>query len=333
MLALRPLALQRIDPEDSVLGLYAHPEGRGLADSYAYLSLIQAAFRQEYWDVPDPAQNFPLFFGLALQVYQATLISDDSPFDRFSEGDGSALTAEQQLGLRLFRTGECTDCHVGPEFTVASFTGMRSRGRVQRLRTGLLTDTGFFHTGVRPSSEDIGLDGKDDFGKPFSSAAVQNPNGPLGIAGAFKTPGIRNIEFTGPYFHNGGHATLEQVVEFYNRGGDFPDSPNLSPDIRRLNLSSEERTALIAFMKALSDDRVKFEREPFDHPELCVPVGHQPQSSGDRYPLSAADRWAAIPAVGRNGNTAPLQTFEELLKEIGNDGSRTHTLQDACTIP
>ena len=226
MLALRPLALQRVDPDDGVLGLYANPDGRGLLDSVTYLSLVQAAFRPEYWDLPNVADNFSLFFGLAVQAYEATLVSDDSRFDRFSEGDGSALTAQEQSGLRLFRTrGECTDCHLGPEFTIASFTGIHNRGLVQRLRTGFLTDTGFLHTGVRPSTEDSGLDDKDDFAQPFSVAAIQNPDGRLGISGAFKTPGIRNVEFTGPYFHNGGQATLEQVVEFYNRGGDFPASP------------------------------------------------------------------------------------------------------------
>jgi cytochrome c peroxidase len=280
------------------------------------------------------ADNFPLSFGLAVQAYQATLVSDDNRFDRFSEGDGSALTAEEQSGLQLFRTrGECSDCHLGPEFTMASFTSIRIRGAVQRIRTGLLADTGFFHTGVRPFSEDGGLDDKDDFGQPFSLAAAQNPDGRFGISGAFKTPGVRNVEFTGPYFHNGGQATVEQVVEFYNRGGDFPGAPNLSPDVRRLNLNAEERAALVAFMKALSDDRVRFERAPFDHPELCIPIGHEPQSSGERYPLSAVDRWASIPAVGRKGNQAPLQTFEELLQSIGNDGSRAHTLRDACAIP
>ena len=99
---------------------------------------MQAAFQPEYWDLPDVADNFPLFFGLAVQAYEATLVSDDSRFDRFSEGDGGALTAEEQSGLRLFRTrGECADCHLGPEFTMASFTSIRNRGQVQRLRTGL----------------------------------------------------------------------------------------------------------------------------------------------------------------------------------------------------
>ena len=115
---------------DSVLGGHANPDGRGLLESYSYVSLVQTAFQPEYWEVPDPAENFPLFFGLAVQAYQATLVSDDSRFDRFSDGDGSALTAQEQLGMRLFQTRECTDCHTGPEFTIASFTGLRNRGRV-----------------------------------------------------------------------------------------------------------------------------------------------------------------------------------------------------------
>src|SRR5262249_38077077 len=122
--------------------------------------------------------------------------------------------------------------------------------------------------------------------------------------------------------------------EFYNRGGDFPDSPNLSPDVHRLNFSAEDRGALVEFLKALSDDRVRFERAPFDHPELCVPVGYADSETADpKFPLSAVDRWAAIPPVGRNGNVVPLQTFEELLQSIGTDGSRAHTLVDACGTP
>jgi hypothetical protein len=196
-----------------------------------------------------------------------------------------------------------------------------------------VTDTGFIYIGVRPSDDDSGLQGVDDFGVPYSVAARQG-SGPLGIAGAFKTPGLRNVEFTGPYFHNGGQATLEQVVEFYNRGGDFPDSPNLSLDALGLKLSAGDRAALVEFLKALSDDRVRFERAPFDHPEICVPTGYvDSQSSDARFPLSAIDRWASIPAVGRTGNAVPLQTFVELLQGIGADGSRAHTLTDACGIP
>jgi hypothetical protein len=84
----------------------------------------------------------------------------------------------------------------------------------------------------------------------------------------------------------------------------------------------------------LSDDRVRFERAPFDHPEICVPAGYADSPPADPlFPSSAVDRWAGIPAVGRNGNPVPLQTFEELLKGIGTDGSRAHTLSEQCTIP
>src|SRR6185369_15323272 len=113
---------------------------------------------------------------------------------------------------------------------------------------------------------------------------------------------------------------LEQVVEFYVRGGDFTDG-NVGRSLRPRNLSAGDRAALVAFMNSLTDDRVRFERAPFDHPELCVSIGHAESSPNvllpdDRDPSVAADKWAAIPAVGRSGNTVPLQTFDELLRGI-----------------
>jgi hypothetical protein len=127
---------------------------------------------------------------------------------------------------------------------------------------------------------------------------------------------------------------LEQVIDFYARGGDVPGAPALPAQIIPVPLSQSDRGALVAFLKALSDDRVRFERAPFDHPELCVPVGYEVAPPPDpEFPHSALDLWAGIPAVGRVGNAVPLQTFEELLKGTGNDGTRAHTLTDACTIP
>jgi uncharacterized protein (TIGR03437 family) len=163
---------------------------------------------------------------------------------------------------------------------------------------------------------------------------------PASARGRFKTPGLRNVEFTGPYFHNGGQATLEQVMEFYNRGGDFAPNASNGPDIRPLVLSARDQADMVEFLKALTDDRVRFERAPFDHPELCVPDGHM-QAGGPAslrpngnpaFAMSAADRWVGIPAVGRNGNSVPLQTFEELLAGTGADGSRAHHMSDACAI-
>ena len=330
ILALRPLASQAVAPGDSVLGRLANPGGTGLASGISYLTLVQAAFQPDYWNSGQAESNFPLFWGLAIQAYEATLISDESPFDRFSEGNLGALSPEQRRGLDLFRTrAGCSGCHAGPEFSAAAFSTVNRQGAVGRRRNGVTTDTGFFRIGVRPPGEDPGLGAQDGFGKPLAIAVAQNPASQQAVNGTFKTPTLRNVEFTGPYFHNGGQATLEQVIDFYNRGGDFPDG-NVGPGIRRLNLAAEERAALVAFLKSLSDDRVRFERAPFDHPALCIPIGHAEQRLDPRFPLSAADKWALLPAVGGNGNTVPLQTFEELLEARGADGSRAHHLNTGC---
>jgi cytochrome c peroxidase len=367
ILALKPLGLQRVASDDSVLGEFANHDGRGLNPVLTYLTMVQGAFKPEYWNSSHVVDgrgvelsgvisqrsteqftqaefNFALFWGIALQAYQATLVSDNSPFDhRFSEGIADALTSDEQRGLQIFRgQGGCTgNCHVGPEFTSASFSSVNRRGAIRRGGNGANGDTGFFRTGVRPISEDIGLAADDDLGRPMSLAVIERAGARSAVEGAFKTPTLRNVEFTGPYFHNGGQLTLEQVVDFYARGGDFPDGGNLGPGIRRRNLSQADRQSLVAFMKSLTDERIRFERAPFDHPELCVPVGHDEPVSGvlrvdtsdPRFSLSAVDKWAAIPAVGRNGTSVPLQTFEELLLGIGSDGSRAHALADVCTIP
>ncbi len=93
------------------------------------------------------------------------------------------------------------------------------------------------------------------------------------VDGSFKVPGLRNVELTGPYFHNGGQATLEEVVEFYNRGGDFAhaNQDDVDPNIKPLGLTTDDRAALVAFLKTLTDERVRSEQKPFDHPQLCLP--------------------------------------------------------------
>jgi hypothetical protein len=165
------------------------------------------------------------------------------------------------------------------------------------------------------------------------------PSAPDGRAtGAFKTPGLRNVELTGPYFHTGGAATLEQVLEFYGRNGDVPAGGNLGPGIGDIRLNQGDRAQIVEFLKALTDDRVRFERAPFDHPSLCVPVGYAENPPGVLAPdttvvgsgTSAADLGALVPAVGRNGNAAPLQSFAELLLGVGRDGTRAHALQAPC---
>lgn len=335
MLSLAPLARQSVARDDSVLGPYANGGGLGLRPGATYESLIRAAFQPAYWsstEVTDGASqmayNFGLFFGLAVQAYEATLVSDDTPVDRFLAGATGALTAAQQQGLNEFRNGgsQCTQCHQGPELSAAGVT-TASRGDALDPRA-----VGFFRTGVSAIADDAGAAGLDDFGGPLFPAA---PGGRA--TGAFKSPGLRNVELTGPYFHTGGTATLDQVLEFYARNGDVPAGGNLGPGIGNINLSQQDRTQILAFLTALTDDRVRFERAPFDHPSICVPVGYSERTPGVLTPDpspgnagAAADLFALVPAVGQGGNAVPLQTFSEELAGIGRDGSRAHTMQQPC---
>jgi cytochrome c peroxidase len=132
--------------------------------------------------------------------------------------------------------------------------------------------------------------------------------------GAFKAPNLRNIKFSGPYFHIGDSATLRQVVEFYTRGGNFPNTnlhdktvdvegipPLAFPEFNPVAEANIE--ALVDFLaEGLKDDRVAFEKGPFDHPELRVPNG---SPNGD----SSKDLFIEIPAVGRLGRATELPTF------------------------
>jgi len=292
---LRPLAKQVVHSQDSVLGQNSSAPKPGLNIS-SYDKLIQQACKKEWWQSKqiievdsagnptvrygkaDPNNhkqydlmdwNFPLFFGLAVQEYLATLIDGDSPFDRFQKGDASALNPRQLAGLNLFMSSGCLPCHRIPEFTTASVGSPDAGG------------SGFRNTGVRPLSEDHGR-----------------------ADGAFKTPTLRNVELTAPYMHNGGMATLEQVIDFYNRGasGFDIDQGGVRP-LPTLNLSSTQKADLVTFLKSLTDQRVRFEKAPFDHPQLFVPNGHplnQVYVTPDTYG-NAVDDVMEIPAVGRNG--------------------------------
>lgn len=339
MLALAPLAGQFVAPDDSVLGAMANASGNGLKATYRYSTLIQAAFQPAYWSgtgvvdgqFTQMEANFALFWGLATEAYESTLVSDNTRLDQFLEGNRQALSGLEQQGLQVFQGGrsQCANCHQGPEFTAASFSNAGNTAAANNDPDNI----GFFRTGVSPILDDPGLGALDSFGLPLFAPSQARANG------TFKSPGLRNVEFTGPYFHNGGQATLQQVVQFYARNGDFPAGGNLGPGIGRIDLPAADQTALVAFLKALSDDRVRYEQAPFDHPSLCIATGASEASPGKlaidtsdpRFTASAAEKFALIPAVGRAGNKVPLQTFDELLAGIGSDGSRAHSLMETCS--
>jgi cytochrome c peroxidase len=128
--------------------------------------------------------------------------------------------------------------------------------------------------------------------------------------GAFKTPGLRNAELTAPYFHNGGTSTLEDVVRFYNRGGDFADvnRDNLDVDITPLGLSEQDILDVAEFIRALTDPRVRQESGPFDHPSLSIGNGGTPGIFSTLLGVPVLDDRVCIPTVGSGGNEQPLGT-------------------------
>jgi hypothetical protein len=141
--------------------------------------------------------------------------------------------------------------------------------------------------------------------------------------GAFKTPSLRNLKFTGPYMHNGSKMNLRQVVEFYKTGGHFPNlnQSNLTPAMGPFALGVTDEAALVEMMETgLTDWRLAHQEGVFDHPEICVPHGHGTDGSSILKNVSA---------VGKLGG-ARLQTFEEQLS--GVNANRANTLQDTCGV-
>src|SRR5215475_4589128 len=126
--------------------------------------------------------------------------------DLFLAGNRKAVTSSQQSGFSIFNgKGKCTTCHAGAELTDASLSFAAQRGLINEDGG----DQGFHNNGVRPTAEDPGRAGTGPNGVSFSQSGSPSDHG------AFKTPSLRNVGLTAPYFHNGGKAMLEDVVDFY----------------------------------------------------------------------------------------------------------------------
>jgi cytochrome c peroxidase len=158
----------------------------------------------------------------AIAAFERTIVSTNSPFDRYAMGDQSAMNESAVQGMAIFKgKGRCILCHNGPNFT----------------------DNKFHNLGV-PQVGPM----KVDLGRYVVTRLEWDK-------GAFKTPTLRSLVETAPYMHDGFFKTLEEVIDFLDKGGE--PSPNLSPLMKPLGLTAEEKKDLIEFLKALTGEPMK----------------------------------------------------------------------------
>ncbi len=202
--------------EEQVLQPIQHPKELG-ADLPTVVERLRAdaTYRRQFDDVfgrPPDVRSL----SHALATYVRTIFSGASDYDRYEAGETTALSTQEQHGLRLFRgRARCTRCHSGSNFT----------------------DEDFHNTGVSWGRQPY------DGGRAVVTGAAED-------TGKFKTPTLREIEHTAPYMHDGSIATLEEVIDFYTDGG--RKNPFLDRELRPLRLTEEEKTALVTFLRSLT---------------------------------------------------------------------------------
>lgn len=217
--SVRPLDLSTAIPADVAGALASNP---------TYPALFEAAFG-------DPAIN-AVRIAFAIATYQRTLISDQTPWDRFDAGDPTALNAQQVRGLNVFNAAasRCNACHTAPVFTNNTFRNI----------------------GIRPPGEDLGR---------FVVTGV------LADRGRFKVPSLRNVGLKPTFMHNGQFSTLTDVIRFYARApGSAPQFvDNIDGLMAGINIPPAAQTDLEVFLRtALTDPRVQNQTFPFDKPTL-----------------------------------------------------------------
>ena len=200
--------------EEQALEPIANPDemGSSVADALTRLK-ADDGYREQFANAFDDGLT-AANLGKAIASFERVLLRGDSPIDKFRQrGERSAMTKAELHGLWLYESkGQCWQCHSGKNFT----------------------DEGFHNTGVSWGGTDVGR------------YAVTKADADRG---KYKTPTLRGVKLTAPYMHDGSMKSLEEVVEFYNKGGST--NPHLDPAMKPLNLSKEELADLVAFLKAL----------------------------------------------------------------------------------
>ena len=276
-----PFALQNGDIVDQL-------NSQGLLVPGGYIELIETAFGSgplaefvsadpsgvtarvcvsggpvELCDCSVTEANFSLFFGLAVQAYEQTLVTQPA----------KRPTRKMR---RAFKELRCNKCHHedGRSHAVVDDLGRRP----------------FAVTGVASLEEDPGV----TLANLNLASTVPNDEADAG-EGSFKSSHLFNLPLTGPYFHDGSAATLGEMVDFYIRGGNH-DLPELDSQVRNLDASKRERRLVIKMMQRLTDPRIASGEAPYNHPSLSLPLG-----DGTEVILRASDSAEAMEDEGALG--------------------------------
>ena len=188
---------------------------------------------------------------MAIASYERTLYSDRTQLDRLVSAI-EEWPADVSRGHDLFFDNFCDECHRG----------------------GLLGDNRFHYIGVRPQREDVGRSKVSGSGLDL---------------GRMRTPSLRNVMLRAPYMHNGRFASIEEALEFYNRGGDFDGTNKDNNFVRPMNLTDQDRADFFAFFRAATDPRVAAGAAPlFDRPTLFTESARAPEIIGSGVPSAGA---------------------------------------------
>ena len=247
--------------EDQALGPFTNPIEHGLKDHQFIVDIVRndVDYQKRFKDVFGLSANSITINSIvkAIASFERTLIAGNAPFDQFFfAGKQSALTASAARGSRVFRRkGNCANCH---EIS---------------WNNALFTDNRFYNIGVgfgklqaeidavlAALEQGKSLDKLQLTDRQQSELGRFNVTRVIGDIGKFKTPGLRNIALTAPYMHDGSVKTLEEVVEYYDKGGE--KNRFLDPAIFPLKLTEQEKKDLVAFMNSLTSPEYTNEVRP-----------------------------------------------------------------------
>jgi cytochrome c peroxidase len=218
--------------EAQAVGPIANPIEMGMTHDAVIAKLRKI---QGYRDLFAKAFGTPDFtidhVAKAITTFERTVLSGNAPYDKYKAGNKKAMSPAQIRGMGIyFDKAKCDQCHEGINFTSNMFANLG-----------------------------VGADKPDpDVGR---FAVTKNEKD----WGHFKTPTLREIEHTGPYMHDGSLKTLEEVVDFYDKGG--TPNRNLDDRMKKLNLSAQEKSDLVAFLKALSGEGWQHIKAPEKFPQ------------------------------------------------------------------